>query len=361
MARVLAVEPFYGGSHRSFIDGLIERSRHRFHLITLPASFWKWRMRGAAITLSDKARKIKFRPDLLFASDMLSLADFKALYGDIPSILYMHENQLSYPVPASDQRDAHFGFTNITSCLAADSVVWNSEHHRDSFFAALPGFINMMPDHQPSILSKRIREKSRVIHPGVDLESIDDQPLERDQGPPIILWNHRWEFDKKPELFFRALEELDREGLDFRIAVLGENFQVKPRVFLEAGERFSGRIAQFGFVEDRAEYVKWLRRSSISISCAEQENFGIAAVEAAYAGARPLWPDRLSYPELIPPDKNHELFYSDFSELVVKLKAAVSAASSPSPVDPGIADALRRFDWQRVIDIYDDLIEETAA
>ena len=43
---ILFLESFYGGSHREFADGLVQRSRHRIELHTLPARFWRWRMRG---------------------------------------------------------------------------------------------------------------------------------------------------------------------------------------------------------------------------------------------------------------------------------------------------------------------------
>jgi len=362
MSRVLAVEPFYGGSHRAFLDGLIENSRHEFMPVTHPHCFWKWRMRGAAMTLAEKAKGLDFKPDLIIASDMLSLAEFKALYRrEVPAILYMHENQVSYPTPASDHRDIHFGFTNLTSMLAAEVVVWNSNFHMESFFEALPAFIATMPDQRPARLEDRIREKSTIIPPGVDLEAIDRAPIERDGGDPIILWNHRWEFDKRPEVFFQAVAELEGKGVDFRLAILGENFQVKPKAFLEAKEKFGDRIVRFGFVEDRDEYVRWLRRSSVSVSVAGQENFGIAAVEAAYAGAAPLWPDRLSYPELIPPSAGRGHLYSDFSELVIKLECAVKAPGVGETGKAIYADSLRGFGWPEIIGRCDEMIEAAAA
>jgi hypothetical protein len=62
--KFLFLEPFYGGSHRDFADGWIKHSRHRFDLFTLPARFWKWRMRGAALYLfrfrSDQAISLEF-------------------------------------------------------------------------------------------------------------------------------------------------------------------------------------------------------------------------------------------------------------------------------------------------------------
>ena len=50
--RILALEPYYGGSHRAFLDGWVQRSRHEWTLHTLPPNKWKWRMRHAAVTLA---------------------------------------------------------------------------------------------------------------------------------------------------------------------------------------------------------------------------------------------------------------------------------------------------------------------
>ena len=41
---VLFLEPFYGGSHREFADGLVQHSRHQIVLHTLPARFRRSRV-----------------------------------------------------------------------------------------------------------------------------------------------------------------------------------------------------------------------------------------------------------------------------------------------------------------------------
>jgi glycosyltransferase involved in cell wall biosynthesis len=357
MARVLAIEPYFGGSHRAFLEGLVEHSRHDFHLLTQPARFWKWRMRGAAMTMADRARRLELEPDVVLASDMLSLAEFRALWPvDAPTILYMHENQLVYPFAQTDERDVHFGLTNITSCLAAQKILWNSSWHLESFLAAIPDLMDSMPDEKPSWLVESIRDKSVVVYPGLDLESIDATQPERDGGPPIVVWNHRWEHDKRPEVFFSAVRELADRGSDFRIAVMGEAFREKPPVFDEARERLGDRIVQFGFVPDRQDYLRWLRRGSVSVSTADQENFGMASIEAAYAGARPLWPDRLSYPELMP-GRDH--LYDGLSDLVDKLEAILRMPEGGG--EDLAALHLGRFAWQRVIAGYDDLIRESSS
>jgi glycosyltransferase involved in cell wall biosynthesis len=36
------LEPFFGGSHKDFAQGLVSHSRHKIDSVTLPARFWKW-------------------------------------------------------------------------------------------------------------------------------------------------------------------------------------------------------------------------------------------------------------------------------------------------------------------------------
>ena len=76
---ILALEPYYGGSHQALLDGWIAHSRHRWTLLTLPPHKWKWRMRHAAVTLAELAGRQQVADrqwDVLFASDMLNLAEF---------------------------------------------------------------------------------------------------------------------------------------------------------------------------------------------------------------------------------------------------------------------------------------------
>lgn len=46
--------------------------------------------------------------------------------------------------------------------------------------------------------------------------------------PINILWSHRWEHDKNPDEFFGVLFKLDEMNVDFRLHVLGEQFNEIP-------------------------------------------------------------------------------------------------------------------------------------
>jgi len=273
--KFLFLEPFFGGSHRDFAEGLVAHSRHHIDLVTLPARFWKWRMRGAAITFARKIGSLEGY-DGLVLTDLMSLADFKALTPPPfpPSLVYFHENQLTYPLAPGERMDYQFGFTGLTTALTADRLLFNSYFHRDAFFEQLPSFLNMMPEYVPGWAIDAIREKSAVRYPGCHFPMTLALPDHRDKIP-VVIWNHRWEFDKNPDAFFNALERLVAQDVDFRLAILGENFQAVPKAFIRAREQFSGRILRYGYEAKREDYQRWLRRGRVVVSTADQENFGI--------------------------------------------------------------------------------------
>jgi hypothetical protein len=178
--RVLWLDPFHGGSHAAVAAGYAARAAHSVQLLTLPISGgWRWRMRGGAITLARLARTLDARPDLIVASDMLDLATFRALTADrlggVPAAIYFHENQLTYPLPPGRQRDLSFAWVNYTAALTANAVIFNSDFHRRSFLAALPGLLGRYHDYQELDTVAQIAAKSHVLPPGIDLASLDDQ------------------------------------------------------------------------------------------------------------------------------------------------------------------------------------------
>jgi len=362
--KFLFLEPFFGGSHGDFAQGLISHSRHKIDLVTLPARFWKWRMRGAALYFVKKIPSLKEYKGLI-TSDLMSLSDFKALWGRFcpPSLVYFHENQLTYPLAPGESRDFQFGFTDITTALAADKVLFNSRTHIDAFFSGLPEFLKMMPEYRPMWVIQAIRSKSEVLYPGCHF-SAANRPLLRSvpetDAPLLIIWNHRWEFDKDPSAFFQALDAVRQRGLDFRLALLGENFQMVPKEFIAARERLKNRIVCYGYEASREKYQEWLMKGDIVISTANQENFGISVVEAIRYGCIPLLPHRLSYPEIIPKAFHDDFLYTDPTDLVEKLCFLILNFSQFEVKRQNLSEAMSRFAWEKLIDQYDVVLEKLA-
>jgi len=364
---ILAIEPYFGGSHADFLEGLRSASRHRWTVLALPARKWKWRMRGSAIHFAREAEPLARRQtfDAVFASDFLSLADWRALappaLAALPTVAFFHENQLSYPVEPGQRRDYQYGFTNLTTCLAADEVWFNSAYHRTEFLEAVAGLLGKMPDYVPPGLPESIEAKSRVMHLGANLKPLVAGREETPHEPPLtILWSHRWEYDKNPDAFFRTLFFLAEEGLPFRLAILGETFRKWPEVFEEARGRLAGHIVQFGYMPDREAYEAHVRRADIAVSTAIQERFGLSMVEAMAGGCFPLMPNRLSYPELVPEVSRATFLYDDDPSLRRKL-ATLLRGKGPWDQAAELADAVQRFDWSNRAPVYDAALEEVAA
>ncbi len=372
---ILLIEPYLTGSHAQWAEGFARNSRHNVELLTLPGRYWKWRMHGGAVTLANRFMEEGRRPDLIFASDMLDLTTFLSLTREvtsgIPVALYFHENQLTYPWQAGDRdvknkRDAHYGFINFSSALGADKVFFNSKYHRESFLTALEEYLKGMPEYNELDSVERIRRKSSVLYPGMALESLAagaGQAGRSKDAPPLVLWNHRWEYDKNPEVFFKALYLMADKGLDFEVAVLGENFSRSPVVFEEARARLGSRIKRYGFLKDRAGYAGWLARADILPVTSTHDFFGCSVVEAIYMKTLAILPDRLAYPEHIPERLKDRCFYRGFDGLASRLEAAISGIEGireGGELDD-MKDYVARYDWSNMACTYDEELERAGT
>ena len=320
-------------------------------------------MRGAALYLAKKVKNAA-EYDGLITSSLMSLSDLKALWGpDCPrALVYFHENQLSYPLPPGETMDYQFGFTDVTTGLVADRVLFNSQTHMDAFFGSLPGFMKMMPEYRPHWVGDQIRAKAAVLYPGCNFPAGPAELKAWDLSkPPLIIWNHRWEFDKSPETFFAALESVLSAGFEFRLALLGENFQVVPKPFLTAREKFGEMIVHYGYEVSKKKYQDWLKQGVIVVSTAIQENFGISIVEAIRNGCYPLLPNSLSYPELIPEGHHTDCLYNSQEELVEKLSRSLATPGKYVEKRGELASHMEKYSWEVVIDKYDKEIEELVG
>ncbi len=298
---ILALEPYWGGSHRSFIEGWQSHSRHRFTVLHLPAHHWKWRMRHGPWTFAERVSQLTDDPfDCLWLSSMVPVHELRGLLPNelrqLPIVVYFHENQLTYPLPPGAERDLQYGWSEIVSCLSADAIWFNSGFHRDEFCLAAETLLDRMPDFAPTNAWNEARSRMAVESPGIERSTA----LRRDPtGNPRIAWVGRWEADKNPEMFFGGLIDLRQRGIRPQLVVLGERFERTPDVFAVAREKLSDQIEIWGYRKSREEYLFALAGVDIVVSTAHHEFFGIAIAEAVDSGALPLLPDRLAYPEVI--------------------------------------------------------------
>jgi len=349
---VLLVEPYLSGSHQAWAEGYAQHSRHDVTLLTLPGRFWKWRMFGGSLTLGQQAAELD-TPDVLIVSDMVDLPSFLGhagrAVGSSRSILYMHENQLTYPLSPTARDDLAYAYMNWSSMVRADEVWFNSQFHLDSVFEAMPKFLRHFPDHRHTHLVDKVADKSIVMPIGVELGWIGESEKTE---PPLIVWNQRWEYDKDPVRLFDALRRLAAAGGQFRLALCGENFRNVPVEFDRAQSQLAKQIVHYGFAE-RDVYRRLLLDASVVISTAKHEFFGIAAVEAMAAGAIPVFPNALSYPELIPPEVHHDTLYSNDEGLDRLLISAIADVERRGRLRSLIAPSMDKFSWSRLASKYD--------
>jgi len=362
MLKIALLEPFFTGSHKSWAEGYKAHSKHEVEIVSMEGRYWKWRMHGSAYTLSQKVLTLSQRPDIFLATDMLDVPAFRGFlppdWANIPIVLYMHENQLTYPWSPTDQdvkgrQDRHYAFLNYRSMLAADAVWFNSAYHLSSLFDALPAFLRAFPDYQGMETLKQIKDKSRVMPLGVKLADL----VPNKKSPPAvpaILWNHRWEYDKGPDTFFQTLFRLKDEGHAFKLIVAGQPFPRRPRIFDEAKQVLQAEIIHWGYAANREAYIELLKKADIQPITSTHDFFGISAVEALAAGVFPLFPNRLAYPEHIPSSLHPQHIYEDDTDLYERLSMLLKNPQLPSLT---LATYVQQYEWATLSHAYDTGIQ----
>lgn len=359
--RIDLVEPFFAGSHRSWAEGWAAHSAHEVVLHTLPGSAWRWRMRGAAVTLAPglvAGSAVGGPPDLLVVSDMIDLGDLlartRATHGRVPVVLYLHENQLTYPRRPGEPLDAGLAWLTWRNLTLADEIWCNSAFHRDELLAALPALLDDVPDHRHDDLLPVVAERMRVLPVGVDIPASGTRTR-----PPLIVSNQRWHHDKDVTAVVRALRWLADSGASFRVAVLGdhrggEGAEIEPLL-----DRLGDRVVARG-LQDRADYETLVGGADIVVSAARNEFFGVAVVEAVGAGAVPVLPDALAYPEVIPAEY-HAAVLHPRGGLRPALAAALAQLEDRRAAIEGLAASMERFSWSVVAPAYDAAASTLAA
>jgi len=365
--RIAAIEPYAALSHILFLEGLREHSAHELELLTLPARAWKWRMRTAALHFAREVER-GGEWDAFLVSDYLALAEFRALLprrlAEVPALAYFHENQLTYPLQPREARDNHFALTHLYSMAVSSRTLFNSAYHRDALFAALGELLERVPDVETQSFLEAARERSGVLPLGTDV--LAGEPAAPDPEP-VVLWTHRWEYDKDPDAFVDALVALARRGVPFRVRALGQRFRELPPACARLRAELGSRVLEDGFAADRDTYLAALRRSHVFVSTARHEFFGLGTLEALRSGLYPVVPDDLAYPELFPPDlradERRRYLYPRADGLAPTLEAALLHVREGAglPSRRALIAHSEHFSWSRLAPRFDRELADLPA
>lgn len=319
--------------------------------LSLPPRHFSWRVRGNPLYWSVVERDtLDQHYDLVVATSMVDLATLRGLVPNlatIPTVLYFHENQFAYPAGADERNLLEPQMVSLYSGMAADHLLFNSHYNRDSFMSGCEGMLGRFPDKVPTGIVESLRVKSSVVP--VPMERIDQElsassdiwPLadQDDLSRPIrLVWIGRFEYDKGGDGLLLALQQLEKTGLDYSLAVIGQRFRNSPAAFETISEAFSHRLVQFGFVENAATYLQVLFEADMVLSTALHEFQGLAVLEAVRGGCVPVVPDRLAYPEIYPSEYRYasnpedpDLEALNASQLVVVLAEDIRRNALHSP------------------------------
>lgn len=357
--KILFIEPFYKGSHRYFLDNIKSRSRHEITTLTKNGVFWKWKFLESSIANN---LEVDHDFDIIIGSNMLNLATWAGInrkrIGKAKLALYFHENQLTYPEnEKQDSNNAFFGFKNLTSCFAADHVIFNSEFHMKSLLNAGKRLSKKLPSSIPTNYFESLEQNSSVLGIGIDITRLNSYKKRQENEIPVILWNHRWEFDKNPELFLNTLIELKNENVAFKLIMLGSAPKKLLPIFSKAQEVLKDNIIQWGRVSSFDEYAKYLWMADILPVTSNHDFFGISVLEATACHTLPLLPKRCAYPDHFDVNQYSDLYYETDEEFKLKLKT-VLLNDAPKRDIHELAQIVDQFSWENVIAQFDKMMEQ---
>ncbi|WP_018881257.1 DUF3524 domain-containing protein [Thioalkalivibrio sp. ALE30] len=344
-SRILLLSAYRADSHAAWVDWLTTTfGQFDWEVQELPGRHFRWRIRGNPVSWLDRLAGVE--ADAVIATSMVDLATLRGLHPSLarpPTLYYVHENQFAYPVGRDQVDSVEPQMVQIYAALAADRVAFNSAFNRDSFLDGMDALLSRMPDHVPEGLRTRLQARSEVLPVPVAPPAAADNP----RDPRLILWNHRWEYDKAPEVFVEALLRLREAGVDFRLALLG----ARPAQPPEALQRLRATLGDRIVADDklpRREYEDLLGRAGIVVSTALHEFQGLAVLEATAAGATPLVPDALAYREQYPDTCRYPA--GDGAALTERLRHWLQQGTPPAPDVRAWLPARLEPRWQQALD-----------
>lgn len=303
--------------------------------LSLPPRHFAWRVRGNSLSWAFNHRQtLADNYDLMIVTsltDLSSLRGFVPELARLPTLVYFHENQFVYPArpknatvsaAAATQRsnETNAQLTSLYTALCADHIAFNSEWNRRSFFDGLESLLKKLPDQVPAGLPQRLQANSSVLavplpdhlFTGIPHNNSGTRhPLNTAEALQLV-WNHRHEYDKGPELLLAIVQQLIEQDFPFRLHLLGQRFRREPDEFPKIRSLLAAHYAHHNmapgsddWLPSRDDYEDVLSTADIVLSTALHDFQGLSVLEAMARGCVPLVPAALAYPEYV----SHECLY----------------------------------------------------
>lgn len=121
-----------------------------------------------------------------------------------------------------------------------------------------------------------IEPKCQIAYFPIDFERMPRRREQINNEVLHLVWPHRWEHDKNPQLFAETLIELCNRNVPFNVSIIGEQFGKRPGCFDATFEQTLGqRLVNFGYLS-REAYFECLLQADIVVSTANHEFYGVS-------------------------------------------------------------------------------------
>ena len=302
---ILLLSAYRSDSHAAWVTWLVDHLEANWRVLELPGRYFRWRIRGNPLSWLDALPELLQgrQPDRILATSMVDICTLRGLHpalANVPVSLYFHENQFAYPIGDGQHSSVDPLMVQLYGALAADELLFNSDYNQCTFLEGVDALMDRMPDARPERLSTRLAPRCHWLP--VPVEAVKPESgmaRDSDERTPLILWNHRWEYDKCPEALLTLVDELDQRHVSYELALLGAGAKRRHHVREQLQQRLGKRVVASGFLP-RDEYLGWLSKADIVFSAAQHEFQGLAMLEAVSAGAFPVVPNALCYEEQYP-------------------------------------------------------------
>lgn len=300
--KILLLSAYHAQSHQSWCSSLMAMFPElEWTLLSLPGRYFNWRVRGNALSWSvDELETLNKKYDLVIATSMVDCATLRGLVPNlavIPWRIYFHENQFEYPVDAKYER-IEPKMVSLYNALCAERIIFNSQYNLKTFIAGLSAFLKKMPDEVPDTTISRIEAKCHILPVPINIPNAMVQ--KNKNSVPVLLWNHRWEYDKGPERMLNLINELVQRKFEFKLNLIGQQFRNIPSELKQLKEILPTQLLHYGYIESTTEYNSILEMSDMVLSTAVHDFQGLAVLEAVAVGCIPIVPHRLAYTEFFP-------------------------------------------------------------
>lgn len=135
--------------------------------------------------------------------------------------------------------------------------------------------MNIQSDFKMNGLRERIESKCEVLYFPIKFHQTLTERSGQQNEHLHLVWAHRWEHDKNPQLLANALIELSQREIPFIVSIIGEQFDTYPACFDEIRTKLGEKIRNFGFLS-REDYLKCLAEADIILSTADHEFYGVS-------------------------------------------------------------------------------------